>query len=354
MQQEAPKGELPMAAKVSQDEARIWIEGLDQYSWGGGRQENSVMGAFNAALQTLGEDVSYEYLMGVSGSAFRVQMSKNGFCPSSPHACCGYKCCEQALQETGWNLRLLPAQNGEEPLSDEAKRALFGQIKKEIDAGRPVLAGAEESSLVVGYLKAEPVPLVRAYCQKGPGYQPMTKWPWGFSVLEKGETPKRKEVLVRSLSRAVELMDAKEFDGYHAGFAAYDSWIDRLRDEIILDNTSESERFAMILGNGQTYYCLLDARFSAAIYLESVADELGADVSPRLRRAAGLYRELVKALGGDKSPTEIAPMPWMLKQRDRTWTKEMRLDQAERLEKAKELDRLAVEEIRGALALTQQ
>jgi len=52
------------------------IEGAERSFWGGmSDQQNSVMGALTAAMQAMGEEIEYEYLMGVSGAAFRLQFN---------------------------------------------------------------------------------------------------------------------------------------------------------------------------------------------------------------------------------------------------------------------------------------
>ena len=51
------KGNTQMNEKV--------IKGVDRLQWGK-QQENTFMGALNVTMKALGEDVNYDYLMGVS------------------------------------------------------------------------------------------------------------------------------------------------------------------------------------------------------------------------------------------------------------------------------------------------
>src|SRR5512146_2658539 len=64
---------------VKRTEKSVWIEGVRNIEF---RQTpTSVMGSLAEALRVLGEPVSYEYLMGASGAAFRMQVHEDGMCP---------------------------------------------------------------------------------------------------------------------------------------------------------------------------------------------------------------------------------------------------------------------------------
>ena len=209
--------------------------------------------------------------------------------------------------------------------------------------GRPALTQSEEASLVVGYEEGGKKLLLRRYATQDPGYVPMKQWPWGFSIIgsRKDAVPDRRGQVVESLRLAVKMPAMEECEGYWCGHKAYDAWIAWLRGE------AEQDRGSM-LGNGHCYYCLLDARGSAAIYLRSVADEFCEAAAERLRKAAGIYDQIASALTV-RCPTEIAPMPWMLKE-GQTWTQQMRDEEAGILEQVHALDRQAVAEIGRALA----
>ena len=102
-----------------------------------------------------------------------------------------------------------------------------------------------------------------------------------------------------------------------------------------------------MLANGHCYYSLKDARLCAAAYLKLIAPEVSPKARPHLLDAAEHYEQL-RALMDKRCPTELAPMPWMLKQ-GQSWTQEMRQEQAAILEEALELDRQAVARIEKAL-----
>ena len=73
---------------VKRDGDRIWLEGVT--GWHPIRQSSSIHAAQAAIMAALGEEVSYEYLLGVSALAFRMQVGQD-LCPSSTHAFCGHK-----------------------------------------------------------------------------------------------------------------------------------------------------------------------------------------------------------------------------------------------------------------------
>ena len=74
--------------KVRREEGRTWIDGVADVNFGA--TPNTTMGALAAAAQAAGaKEMTYEYLMSVSGSAFRFQLCKN-WCVTSTISHCGY------------------------------------------------------------------------------------------------------------------------------------------------------------------------------------------------------------------------------------------------------------------------
>lgn len=94
-----------MRAMVRRDADRVWLEGV--HGWRIGERDSSVHAAQAAIMEALGEDVGYPYLLGVSALAFRMQVSMDSLCPSSPHACCGYPCHARSSQALPWELHVL-------------------------------------------------------------------------------------------------------------------------------------------------------------------------------------------------------------------------------------------------------
>jgi hypothetical protein len=91
------------------------------------------------------------------------------------------------------------------------------------------------------------------------------------------------------------------------------------------------------------------ARASAAIHLRAVAGEFSAEAAAHLLKAADLYEKEQRDVLSKKCPTDIAPMPWFLKE-GKTWLADLRHEQAAILKEALEADKQAVAEIESALA----
>ncbi|MBN1999410.1 hypothetical protein JW935_17765 [candidate division KSB1 bacterium] len=56
--------------------------------WSPFEKAGTVHAAFESVMHAVGQDVSYDYRVGVSVLAFRMQVG--GLCSSSPHPCCGF------------------------------------------------------------------------------------------------------------------------------------------------------------------------------------------------------------------------------------------------------------------------
>ena len=335
--------------RLPREFAQNVIDGLEQARWGGGHKENSVVGALEAALRAIGEEIPYEFLMGVSGGAFRIQMHQPKWCPSAPHANCGLRLYDTLAAALPYEFVQLGAEQG-----NGARRAPEALIDS-IDQGVPAFWSHEEESLVVGYDKQGQEVLLRPYAAQKEGYVPhsvdelLSGW-GGFEVLrKKAERPERRESLIRSLEIALEFANTKVAPGgspdpageYACGFAAYECWIEQLRDGIPREGQE-------MCGNAHSFYSLIDARAAAASYLEAIAPEFEGEAGERLSRAGELYHEIGKILTR-RNPVELAPQPWF--PAAKSWNQDLRNEQAELLEEAMGVERRALVEIEGALAL---
>ncbi len=339
--------------EVKREGNRVYIDGLQDVSWGCGKRLNSSFGAMWANFKALGADISYGYLMGASSCAFRLQVSQPTWCPSSPHAFLGFNCIDRIFYAIPYKFESL----GPIKPDDEAAMAkLWAEIVKRIDRGIPVTYAEEENSLLVGYEDSGAKFLYREYCADKPGYKTLDAWPFAFDVLvaDPKEMPSKKQVAVRALEHALVMAKAdrapnSEGDGYYAtGLNAFELWIKGLRDFEAVEALEGDAASANMLGSAHTYYCLIDARAAAAVFLKEMAPAFEGKARKHLEKAAALYDEMVsKVLAPDS--TEIAPMPWWLKEGEK-WTRETRERQAKVLEKALKLERKALKEIEAALA----
>ena len=173
---------------VKRDGNQVYIDGLQQESWGCGGKECSFFGAMEAGLKSMGKSYSYEYLMGISGQAFRLQVSQpKGWCPSSPHACLGVDTGAIGLKALGMWFDTIAAVKPDDPA---VMAAMKKAVVASIDAGTVLFPGEEESSLIVGYVDGGEKFLYRKYCAGKPGYEVVEQWPWSMEVLVKKGEPK--------------------------------------------------------------------------------------------------------------------------------------------------------------------
>ena len=335
------------------------------------RGMNSVLACLNAVLRSVGEDVTYERLMGVSSRAFRLQFS---WCPSAPHSHCGFNTVKPALRATGYETKSFPLAHWEpetrkqREATEEEIEAARSAVKASIDAGVPALLNSEECSVLAGYELVDeenptgwlrrPGPLPPAG-DDASYVKPVKHLPWEVSVLNRSNSPApdREESVLWSLRTAVENARTSEYKGYTMGFAAWERWIRELGDlrpivartqeHLEKFDTDESAPFGIQLGNAWCYDSLIDARRCAVAYLRAVAEDFAADAAARLRVAGDAYDQVLAALAeGVDCPTRIAPYPWM---EGVPWTQALRDGQAERLRKGLESERKAIEEIEAAL-----
>jgi hypothetical protein len=322
------------------------IEGLETACWGDGERENSVMGALSYALPRAGAVVSYPFLMGVSGAAFRFQLAQPQWCPSAPHAGCGYPCVERVWSALPCQRRAVGGPGEAEERLERAREAL----RASVDRGVPVLYEHEETSLIVGYEDDGECCVIRDYAEREPGYatkplaELLSSWA-SLAVIEPGDAPDRTAAIEGSLRLAVELADATSFDRYAAGFAAFDAWITDLRDVEYYAAAELQQTLVRAIANAHGLASLIDARAAAVDYLHEVSGELDADRARAAAEAADAYAREVAVLR-ERPAREVAPAPWHL--RGEPWAQATRDAEADLLERALQHEREAVGALRAA------
>ncbi|MBI3921740.1 MAG: hypothetical protein HY318_10020 [Armatimonadetes bacterium] len=358
-----------MKPKVIREGNKVWIEGVEPHRWI--ERCNSIVNCLTGAVRAVGEDLTYEYLMGASGAAFRVQVNPGGPCPCAPHANLGYRCTDRAAWAAGYNLEWINI-NKDDP--DSVKKARDTTIKS-VDRGCPVLWSSEECGLLIGYVNGGEKMLCRGYWDEK--ITEHTDWPWEIGILTKKETtPTRREVLLSSLETAVEMSDfgrckAAKVD-FLVGFPAYRKWIQFLLDDDHWQTVNEGKP-KPDHGNAWCYENLAGSRAAAAKYLRAIVavrssaidrTSLGAegDESPdykllltdeaasHLTKAAELYQRMDKEVLNKQCILTVAPYPWTMKEGE-YWTRQQRHAEAALLKQAMALEKKAVREIEQALAL---
>ena len=347
---EAKPASAAAAAPLKREGGKVWLENVPRQ-----QGQTSVLAALTSCLKYAGEDVTYEYLMGVSSHAFRLQYDG---CPSAPHAFCGFNTAEPALRAFGYALTQYPANRPGHradlaaPTAEQVAAALTA-LRTSVAAGVPALGDWEESGVLAGY---EPPGTGKSGLLDAKG-QTIKELPWSIGIVTKaGPAPARRASVLWSLRTAVAHAHAATLSGYSAdeqrvmtypaGFAAWTRWLAELAPGGAMDTLPDDQWVGAVLGNAWTYECLLDARRAAAAYLRAVAAELGPETAAHLGAAAQQYEAVTKALAGARSSVRY---PWQLKGRVE-WTPAMRAQQAQALQAALAAERAAVAELEQALA----
>jgi hypothetical protein len=318
------------------------IKGIERLEWGKG-QDCTYIGALTALAHYVGDkDVTYDFLMGVSGQAFRVQKWEEGWCPSAGDSGCGFNCCETAPKTLGYDIKWLGWYEGKSEA--EKFKAMGKPLMESIDTGNPGISLDADYGLVVGYQDGGKKFLYRSYFDKEGEYT-AKGLPWTASVYRgKGERPDRKKMVLQSLDYALEMANKDQYGDYFSGFKAYDEWIGALVDEPAFKKMSAEDVKGAAHANAFCYASLIDARSAAARYIGSVKDDLGPEAAPHLLAAAETYDSIAQKLrkGEVVYSWEVGKKPW---------TPEMRRSEAVLLKSAASMEKQAIAELKQARAL---
>lgn len=253
------------------------------------------------ALKHRKEEVSYAYLMGVSGEAFRFfynradpEAGMNTFFHNPLRATCrtlGYKF---------------------EVLYDETYQAASERLQENMREGNPTLLPFEDSC---PFLTEDNHPET-FICQNGYRYQITaadlhTKWepnggflelgPHGyyqFVIGEREREPKERDAALGTLRSARKLMRARrKINDCALGLAAYDELIAHLSGMLNRKKKlTERDVHKITTWNGQPLTQCIDARTSAVEYLQMVREHFEEDELEHLDKAITEYQKVVTLL----------------------------------------------------------
>jgi hypothetical protein len=248
----------------------IYIENIPRLKWGE-NTDNSFIRSTQLTLNSLGENFTYDFLMGISGAAFRFHFHPD-FCPSSIDFTTGFDVSKILFKSLGYNCDLHKI---DDKRFDEIQ-ALYKRIKSQIDIGKPIIAinlkVCPEWGVITGYLKDKPGILCRTYFDESEEYSLAEHAPWlSFFIGDKGESLDKKDLIVNSLKIAVQLAKTERFEDYFSGFNAFVKWSDTLQSYL---DTTKNQRFDKIEENWTIFNSLLDSRRAAASYLENYIDTI--------------------------------------------------------------------------------
>jgi hypothetical protein len=284
--------------------SRVVLEGVPRIGEDVDEHLCPFPGALYAYLEYVGDPQDYDYLMGVTGAAFRrfwnrddggnIDLSRLGDEPF-----------RRVFDALGYEWHKVPAE----------KEAMIQAIKTSLAQGRPAISfgivGPPEAGLVAGYAEDGAVLYGWSYFQdQREHYYEQRDW---FETMDKNAgkglilvgdrlptRPAPRDVLVASLQWALDLERTAHWPAHPdhvAGLAAYDAWADALEVDADYppDNAEVLEWRVMIHGDQST---MLYERCSAAGYLRKMAEVVTEAAGP-LTAAAALY-DAASAPGADK------------------------------------------------------
>lgn len=300
-----------MNAQVTDTKERVFMDHIPRLEWGKGT-DNSFIKSAQLALNALGEDYSYTYMMGISGAAFRFHFHPE-WCPSAADSTTGFDVSRVLFKSLGYKSDLHSI--NDKSLDDI--RSLYQKIKNQIDRGKPIVAinlkTCPEWGIITGYLKNRPGILCRTYFDESVEYSLAEHAPWlTFFIGEKG-IPLADEVLFKnSLIIAAELAKTEAFGVYYSGFHALKKW----REELWKYAESlKGDLFEAHAVNLTLFISLLDSRQAAVEYMEMMRGTLklkkGDSIIEGFRKEVNLLKDTGRNLlpsfreGADRWTPEI-------------------------------------------------
>ena len=308
----------PVAGKseVSEKSDSFILEGVPPVSFST-YQWCPFSACLRSCMEFLGEDYSYEYILGTAGSAYRLQwnstkwdggnvgimhMEEN---PIEPFI--------RAFKAVGYGHEILIRKDfarGHEgvPVSDDElvyRQRIIRNIK---DKGRPVIAigvvGPPEPCIITGYDEGGDVLIGWSYFQETPfeipkEYFRKSDWfleTYGIILIgEKQEKPPLSEIYRSALEWALVVARTSKIREFHSGPAAYDAWAEAMTqdEDFPADNLNVLRNRLMVHYDAM---CMANHRGRAARFLRQVAEHEPA-MAEELTEAARLYEEEDKILG---------------------------------------------------------
>jgi hypothetical protein len=255
-----------MESKITETKDKVFINNIPPMKYGE-QMDNTFVRSMQLSLNAVGEKYSYDFLMGISGAAFRLHFDPK-WCPSSVDATVGFDVSREIFISLGYKLKFVRINHN----SFSDIKSLNEKIKVQIDLGRPIVAinlmGNMDWGIVTGYLKNEPGILCRTFYDKTTEYSLALRAPWlNFFIGEKKNGMTSDELFLNSLKTAVKLANTRKFEEYYNGFAAFEIWIRRLKSAVKSFNQKDLAQIIQI--HFIILNTLLDARLSAVKYLSS-------------------------------------------------------------------------------------
>ncbi|MBL7128743.1 MAG: hypothetical protein ISS16_07135 [Ignavibacteria bacterium] len=257
-----------MKSNIVETKDKVFINKVPRLKWGE-NTENSFIRSAQLSLNAIGENYSYDFLMGISGAAFRLHFNPD-WCPSSADSTTGFDVSNVLFKSLGYKCELHKIDDN----NFEDIKSLYKKIITQINLGIPVIAinlrVCPEWGIITGYLKNKPGILCRTYFDESDEYSLAEHAPWlSFFIGDKDKPMDEDELFKNSLKIAVQLARTDEFGEYKSGYSAFNKWIDELKKQSV---SIKTKLFAEYEVNSTIFNYLLDSRQAAVKFLTSMND----------------------------------------------------------------------------------
>ncbi len=247
---------------------QIIIENIPRLEWGK-ETETSFIRSTQYILNSLGEEYSYEFLMGISGAAFRFHFNPD-WCPSAADVTTGFDVSNILFKSLGYKCQLLKIDDN----SFDDIRSLYIKIKSQINKGIPIIAinlkVCPVWGVITGYLKHKPGIICRTYFDETEDYSLAERVPWlTFFFFYREESMDIRKIYNNSLEIAIQLAMTNSYNEYLSGFSALEKWIEELEKFLQSTSVKVFEEYEV---NLTLFDCLLDTRQAAVKYLTILND----------------------------------------------------------------------------------
>lgn len=316
------------------------LRGIKGFSWSDW-EKNTFICAVVRIVNYLEEYLTYDYLMGISGAAFRFHIHKRGWSvfrdghwtTLAPDATMGFSCGETSLQRLGFRYHFLQSIKRTKEFTHHQGDVdtMMKQIKNSIDRGYPVLGmkliKRDDWGLIVGYRDDDLVCLT--YHNKDINKpQVAENFPTVMCIID--DRPgylNRVRSEIAAFETAEELYTGRDFGNFFNGLRGYKQWIKNLNNSKFLTRLNDEKFKEFVRANYWMYICMHDAKLSAIKYLKIIESNYDTK-SKYITELHNLYQKEERFI---RDGWEFVPSPKEIKYR-KDWKMKTRRKQVEFIE----------------------
>ena len=316
-----------MGIVIEQNDNKAILYGIRKIEWGAYGSDTIFPICVKAVSEYLGDDVSYAYIMAVTGAAFRFTWNREEWDLSNIDI---YHTLKESNEIYQYGAKALGRDFDFIGRDEDTKKEDFvAFIKSKVAKGFPVIAlgiiGPPEPCIVAGYEAAGETIVGWNFFQDDPefsskisrmdnGYFRSDVW-WENTdtqaVMCIGAVADKPCSDKEIIGTAAAIMEARDEGSYAKGIKAYDAWKEMLLDEKWFESgTGFDDLFSKLLVQNDAMVCLSDGRKWGAEYFEELSSKYGKTEEEICRKIAGHFRKVsdsakeMMSLIGDWSNTE--------------------------------------------------